>query len=197
MVSNSSTPPASASELTGTARWRLLVVVTIVSVVLDQWSKRWATQSLRPVGIKTVIRGYFDLRYSLNTGAAWSFLADADPGFRRWFFLGATMIAMVLIGTMYHRARPDQKVFRWSLALLFGGAVGNLIDRVRAGHVIDFISMHLKDRFHWATFNVADIAITVGLLLLAFDMLTAKKKTPQAEAANESTERVRRRRRKR
>ena len=184
------------TELTGVARWRLLAIVTVVSVVLDQWTKRWAVQSLRPVGVKTVIRGYFDLRFSLNTGAAWSFLADAEPTFRRWFFLGATLIAMALIGTMYRRAQPDQKAFRWALALLFGGAVGNFIDRVRSGTVIDFLSFHFKGHYY-PTFNVADIAITVGLLLLAFDMLTAKKKGPQTEAAAESTERARRRRRKR
>lgn len=201
MVSTSS-PAFSTTEaaVPHVARWRLLAVVTLVSVVLDQATKWWAIKSLRPIGIKTVIRGYFDLRYSLNTGAAWSFLADADPTFRRWFFLGATLLAMGLIGTMYHRARMDQRAFRWALALLFSGAIGNFIDRVRAGHVVDFISLHLRDKFQWATFNVADIAITVGLLLLAFDMLKTRKKpavvTSAADIAQAPT-RPRPRRRKR
>lgn len=182
MVSTTSAGPPEA--VSAVQRYKLLAIVTIVSVVLDQATKAWAVTSLRPVGIKTVIRGYFDLRYSLNTGAAWSFLADADPTFRRTFFLVATVGAMALIAGMYHRARMDQTAYRWALACLFGGAIGNFIDRVRAGHVVDFISLHLKDRFHWATFNVADIAITAGLLLLLFDMLKSKKKAAaQASAA--------------
>lgn len=179
-------------------RAKLLLVVTAISVGLDQATKLWAIRSLRPIGIKTVLRGYFDLRYSLNTGAAWSFLADADPTFRRWFFLLATLLAMALIGTMYDRARMDQRAFRWALALLFSGAIGNFIDRLRAGHVVDFISLHFRDRFQWATFNVADIAITAGLLLLLFDMLKTRKKPKTAEVAAEApAARPRPRRRKR
>ncbi|MBI2892720.1 MAG: signal peptidase II [Deltaproteobacteria bacterium] len=168
-------------------RYRLLGVVTAVSVVLDQLTKVWARADLRPIGLKRIIPGYFDLRFSLNEGAAWSFLADADSTFRRWFFLGTTLAAMALIATLYARARMDQKLLRWALALLFGGAIGNLIDRVREGHVVDFISLHLKDRFHWATFNVADIAITVGLLLLLFDLLKSRKKIPQGASPAAAT----------
>lgn len=180
-------------------RWKLLAVVTAVSVVLDQATKWWAVKSLRPIGVKTVIRGYFDLRYSLNTGAAWSFLADANATFRRWFFIGATLLAMTLIGTMYHRARMDQKAYRWALALLFSGAIGNFIDRLRAGHVVDFVSLHIRDRFQWATFNVADIAITAGLLLLLFDILKTKNKTtvPAQDVAETQSARPRPRRKKR
>jgi signal peptidase II len=198
MVSNSSPSSASERAVPATVRWRLLVLVTVVSVALDQATKWWAIQSLRPIGIKTVIRGYFDLRYSLNTGAAWSFLADADPTFRRWFFLSATILAMVLIGSMYHRARMDQRAYRWALALLYSGAIGNFIDRLRAGHVVDFISLHLRDKFQWATFNVADIAITAGLVLLAVDMIKNRKKSvpiPAGVAATPARPRPRRRKR--
>jgi len=198
MVSTSSRDSAASDGASTVTRWKLLVIVTVISVVLDQATKLWAIRSLRPIGIKTVLRGYFDLRYSLNTGAAWSFLADADPTFRRWFFLSATLLAMGLIGTMYHRARMEQRAFRWALALLFSGAIGNFIDRVRAGHVVDFISLHIRDRFQWATFNVADIAITAGLLLLLFDILKTKKKSvPAAEQAAAPAGRPRPRRRKR
>lgn len=198
MVSASSRDSAASDGASTVTRWKLLVIVTVISVVLDQATKLWAIRSLRPIGIKTVLRGYFDLRYSLNTGAAWSFLADADPTFRRWFFLSATLLAMGLIGTMYHRARMEQRAFRWALALLFSGAIGNFIDRVRAGHVVDFISLHIRDRFQWATFNVADIAITAGLLLLLFDILKTKKKSvPAAEQAAAPAGRPRPRRRKR
>ena len=199
MVSKSSDATVTAPLETPWQKWRLLAVVSVVAVVLDQLTKLWAVRSLRPIGIKTVLRGYFDLRYSLNTGAAWSFLADSDPTFRRWFFLSATIVAMVFIATMYRRALASQRAFRWALALLFGGAIGNFIDRLRSGQVIDFISLHLRDRFHWATFNVADIAITVGLLLLAFDMLTSRRKKavePTPAVTSASADRVRRRRRK-
>jgi signal peptidase II len=198
MVSNSSPRSTPEPAVPTAVRWRLLAIVTVVSVGLDQATKWWAIQSLRPIGIKTVIRGYFDLRYSLNTGAAWSFLADADPTFRRWFFLSATILAMVLIGSMYHRARMDQRAYRWALALLYSGAIGNFIDRLRAGHVVDFISLHLRDSFQWATFNVADIAITAGLVLLAIDMIkTRKKPVPVPAGVAPTPARPRPRRRKR
>ena len=196
MISTSSSS-AARDAVPAWRRFRLLAVSTVVWVVADQLAKAWAVRSLRPVGIKTIVRGYFDLRYSLNTGAAWSFLADADPTFRRWFFLGATLLAMVFIGVMYQRARLDQRALRWALAMLFGGAVGNLIDRVRMGHVVDFISLHLRDRFHWATFNVADIAITAGLVLLVLDMLTSRKKAVTPAVVADVAPRPRPRRRKR
>jgi len=164
MVSSSS----GAESIRTTRRWQLFAALTVVSVVLDQLTKWWAHGSLRAIGSKTIVHGYFDLRYALNPGAAWSFLRDADPSFRRTFFLAATVVAMGFILWMNARARMDQRLVRWALGLLFGGAIGNFIDRLRLGQVIDFISVHYQSHYY-PTFNVADIAITVGVGLLLLD----------------------------
>ncbi len=173
---------------------RFLVAVTSMGGALDQITKFWATKSLRPIGSHTVIEGYFDLEYSLNPGAAWSLLADLPAGGRRIFFVAATIGASFLIVHLYRKASPDNRPLRWALALLLAGAVGNLVDRVRQGQVIDFVVLHWKDDFRWATFNVADVWITFGLLLLVWDMIVRREKK---EGATPVPERAPRRRRKR
>lgn len=175
---------------------RFLVAVTAIGTVLDQATKYWATRSLRPIGQTTIIRDYVDLEYSLNPGAAWSFLADLPSGFRRAFFVIATIAASILIVRLFQKANPANKPLRWALALLLAGAMGNLIDRVRQGRVIDFVVLHVRDQFRWATFNVADVWITAGLLLLVWDMIMTKKEKP-AEAAVEVPARGPKRRRRR
>ena len=105
-------------------------------------------------------------RYAENTGAAFSFLADADPTWRVPFFLIVSAIAMGAILWYYRNSKPEHFVFRCSLALVFGGAIGNLIDRARLGYVIDFISWHWYDKAAWPTFNIADSGISVGVVLL-------------------------------
>jgi len=174
---------------------RFLVFVTAVGTALDQATKVWATHSLRPIGHKTIIRDYVDLEYSLNPGAAWSFLADLPGNVRRGFFVIATIAASFLIVRLYNKAKPENRPLRWALALLLAGAMGNLIDRIRQGQVIDFVVLHVRDGFRWATFNVADVWITAGLVLLVWDMVVGKKhKAPQV-APEEAPARKRRRRR--
>ena len=174
---------------------RFLVAVAFIGTVLDQATKAWATRSLRPIGQKTIIADYVDLEYSLNPGAAWSFLADLPGGFRRAFFIVATIAASILIVRLYQKANPENRPLRWALALLLAGAIGNLIDRVRQGQVIDFVVLHVRDRFRWATFNVADVWITAGLVLLLWDMLVKKSEKAPAVSAEPARGGKRRRRR--
>jgi signal peptidase II len=101
-----------------------------------------------------------------NKGAAFSFLSD-QPGWQRYFFTGISTLASLFIVWMLKR-NPTQRLFCWALALILGGALGNLIDRVAYGHVIDFLDFHLAG-WHWPAFNVADSAITVGALLFVLD----------------------------
>jgi len=179
-----------------TGSTRFLVVIASVGAVIDQATKLWATRSLRPIGSKTIIEHYFDLEYSLNPGAAWSFLADLPGGIRRTFFIVATIVASIVIVRLYRKASPENRPLRWALALLLAGAIGNLVDRVRQGRVIDFVVLHVRDQFRWATFNVADVWITVGLLLLLWDMVAstkAKALEPTAEEARTGPKRRRRR----
>ena len=135
--------------------------IALVVVLLDQVTKI-TMSNLLLYGQSEPITTYFNLVMVYNKGAAFSFLSD-QPGWQRYFFTGVSVIASVFILWMLKR-NPDQRLFCWSLALILGGAIGNLIDRVLLGHVVDFLL------FHWGTwyfpaFNVADMALTVGAVL--------------------------------
>ncbi len=142
--------------------------ISLLVVVVDQATKLAADAWLayhRPVAVAPM----FNLTLSYNRGAAFSFLADAG-GWQRWFFLAlAGVISAVLVAWM-RRLSPRQRITGMALALVLGGAVGNLIDRAVYGHVIDFLDVYYE-RWHWPTFNVADSAITLGVALLFFGAL--------------------------
>ncbi len=119
-----------------------------------------------------------------NKGGAWGLLQATSENVRRPFFLLVSVAAIAFIVTLYRRLLPTQRALKWGLPLVLGGALGNVFDRIRYGHVIDFIDVHIvlkgKDH-HWPTFNVADIAICVGVGLMAIDMFTSKR--PRAAVA--------------
>lgn len=134
-----------------------------VILVLDQITKVWAVSALelyRPVEVLP----FFNLTLLHNTGAAFSFLADAG-GWQRWFFAGLTLVIGIGIAVWLVRLRPEERLTRLCLALILGGAIGNLIDRVRLGYVIDFLDFHAAG-WHWPAFNIADAAISCGAVLL-------------------------------
>jgi signal peptidase II len=112
------------------------------------------------------ITSFFDLVRYHNEGAAFSFLSNAG-GWQKWFFSGISMIAILVI-TYLIKKHQSQKLFCLGLALLLGGAIGNLYDRLTLGYVVDFLSFHVNDWF-WPAFNVADSAICVGVALLLID----------------------------
>lgn len=118
------------------------------------------------LGEVRVYTSYFNLVLVGNPGAAFSFLADAG-GWQRWFFVLLSFIVSIVISVILIR-KPQAKLINWGLSLLLGGAIGNLIDRLRFGVVIDFLDLHLGD-WHWPAFNLADSAITVGVALLIID----------------------------
>jgi len=155
------------------AKWIVLLAVTLAVVGLDQWSKHWAQGPLRDqhAGRLTVIEGYLDFAYVRNPGAAWGFLARSPESFRQPFFVVISLAAMLFILYIHWRLEPGQRALLLALSLVLGGAVGNFIDRVRFRYVVDFIEAHLRFRYKWPTFNVADIAITLGVMLLVGEML--------------------------
>ena len=120
-----------------------------------------------------IIEHFFHLTYVRNRGAAFSFLSNAS--WRLPFFIAISIIAAIVILVAFQKMRDDQKLAHISLAMIFSGAVGNLIDRVRLGEVIDFLDVHWY-RHHWPAFNVADSLICVGVFLLAIDMLLEEKR---------------------
>jgi len=132
-----------------------------------------------------VIRGFFSLTYVRNKGAAFGILAD--NAVRIPFFITVSIVAMLGIIWYIKRIRNDQKLAVFSLSLVFSGAFGNLIDRVRLGEVIDFLDVFWQ-RYHWPAFNVADSAITVGVTLLFIDMWREDRKKSAEDSANKPKE---------
>ena len=134
-----------------------------------------------------IIPGYWDFIYARNPGAAWSFLADADETFRKYFFGITSLIALALLSIFLVSSKwPAQAHLIISLSFVMGGAIGNLIDRFRFGYVIDFISWHIGEKYAWPTFNIADAFITVGAAILIVELfISARKNSPETD--NEKT----------
>lgn len=141
--------------------------LALVVVLIDQVTKITMTK-LFAYGAGRVITPFFNLVLTYNTGAAFSFLA-ASGGWQRWFFTALAIAAALLIVYML-RTHGNQTLFCFALAMILGGAIGNVIDRAAYGHVIDFLDFHLGG-WHFATFNLADSAITLGAILLILDEL--------------------------
>lgn len=121
------------------------------------------------VQVVSVLENFWHFRYTENPGAAWGFLANADFSWRTPFFLVLSFLAMGFITLYFRQTSPEQKLVRLALSMVLGGAVGNFIDRVRLGYVIDFIDWHWYDLATWPTFNVADSFISVGVVFLLID----------------------------
>jgi len=147
------------------------IITVLVLIALDQWSKV-AITSRFAFGESLPVTSFFNLVLVYNTGAAFSFLSG-ESGWQRWFFIGITVAALALIFWMIRKHR-EERLFCWGLVLILGGALGNLIDRVRLGHVVDFLDFHFGGWHFWA-FNVADSAITVGAALLIIDSFRPRK----------------------
>lgn len=156
-------------------RWGLLSAVVLSGTVLDQVTKHFANVHLRSRGLVSVIDGFVELRYARNPGAFFSLGAELPPDLRRVLLVGASLAASALILRLYTRIEENERVLGWALMLLLAGAVGNLIDRALEGEVVDFLHVYWRGVFDWATFNVADIFITMGLALLIVDMLLPRR----------------------
>lgn len=145
--------------------WPLALGLGIVVIVLDQWSKHAITAAFR-YGEVMPVTSFFNLVLVHNKGAAFSFLSGAS-GWQREFFIGITALALAVIIWMVRRHR-EELLFCWGLACVAAGAVGNLIDRVSYGYVVDFLDFHAAGWHFWA-FNLADSSITLGAGLLILD----------------------------
>ena len=155
-----------AGKRSGSAIWPWLGIALVV-IALDQLTKKLIVDAFQLHDVRT-ITPFFDLVRAHNTGAAFSFLAGAT-GWQRWFFIGLGAAAAVFIVWLLARHR-GQRLFCWALALILGGALGNVIDRILHGHVVDFIQVHWGGAY-FPAFNVADSAITIGAVLLVLDEL--------------------------
>ncbi len=207
----------------GLSKWKLLALLAGLWVVADQVTKYLAVEHLTAAFVaaraRTVpdkmsafveqkellerglanpvpvtVTPFWQHRYTQNRGAAWGVLSGAGEQFRVPFFYLVSIAAVIFIFSYYRKLRTEQRYLQIALALVLGGAIGNAIDRVLRGYVIDFIDWHwfdphwLRPSLHWPTFNVADSGITVGLAMLFLEMLFAKKpaKAPAEPAARKA-----------
>lgn len=145
------------------------LALALIGVLLDQLTKLLVLRRFTLGERLTIIEGWFDLTLVYNTGAAFSFLASGG-GWQRWFFVGVAVFASVAILWMLAR-HGQQRLFGLSLSLILSGAIGNVIDRLAYGKVVDFILVHWQERWFFPAFNVADSAITIGAVLLILDEL--------------------------
>lgn len=155
------------------SRYILFAIISAVGILIDQITKIAIDRSMQLFDSIPVIENFFHITYVRNKGAAFSFLSNAS--WRLPFFITVSFVASIVILIAFRKLRDDQKLAHISLALIFSGAVGNLIDRIRLGEVIDFLDAHWY-RHHWPAFNVADSLICVGVFLLAIDMMMEEKR---------------------
>jgi len=140
-----------------------LLWISLVVIILDQVTKAVATASLE-MWSPVAVMPYFNFMLAHNTGAAFSFLADSG-GWQRWFFSFIAFAVSIAIVVWIKKLKAEEKTMGISLALILGGAVGNLIDRVRFGYVVDFIDVYVGTA-HWPAFNIADSSIFIGAAIM-------------------------------
>lgn len=153
------------------ARLKFLALVSLVLVGLDQLTKAMAVFYIAPRGRIPVISGFFDLVLWKNTGAAFGVFTNLPGG--RWLLVLLTLLALGFAAWMVTRHLGGGKVMLWAVALICGGALGNLVDRLRLGQVIDFLLVYYRS-WYWPAFNLADSAITIGGVVLAVQILRGK-----------------------
>lgn len=154
-------------------RWIILIVVTMSGLIADQATKLIVDGRMVIYQSIPLIDGLFNLTYLRNKGAAFSFLSNTS--WRLPFFISVSVVAAIVIVVAMKRLREEQKLAQLALSMIFSGALGNLVDRVRMGEVIDFLDFYIGSH-HWPAFNVADSLITVGVFLVAIDMLREERR---------------------
>ncbi len=180
------------------ASYTFLAVVAFLSAAADLGTKEWAVHALSgydPTSLApkklVVLEGVVQFIFAQNPGGAWSFLRGLPDVLRRPFFLFISAAAIVFIVSVYGRIDKRHRALVWGLPLALGGAIGNLVDRMRYGWVVDFIDIFVtRDgrEIHWPTFNVADIAIVVGVGMMGLDMVFGAKRLPTVPSHAEAVE---------
>ncbi len=171
----------------GRRRYLLLVGVSLVLIALDQITKMFVMHTMHLHESIPVIPDFFNLTYIRNPGAAFGIFATTNSAFRLIFFVGTSIFALGLLGTIFYRLHADDVWGQLTVSSIFGGAIGNLIDRLRYGVVVVFLDFHISG-YHWPAFNVADSAISVGVvsLLIIFALEKKKEKSPSETVPQEN-----------
>jgi signal peptidase II len=147
-----------------------LILLIFFVVLADQLTKLWILSSLPLYGKRTIVPGIFNLVHVTNTGAAFGLLAGDQAWWRQAFFIVVALVALVAVFVAYRQSKARPLLFISAVGLIVGGALGNLIDRIRFGAVVDFLDFYVKN-YHWPAFNVADSAITTGVGLFLIGTL--------------------------
>jgi len=163
-------------------KYLLLLTSTAAIVALDQATKIYIHTHYRLGESTSVIEDYFNITYVRNPGAAFGFLAKSNPAFRENFFLILPPLLMAVILWLLRGTPFKERVQVIALCLVFGGALGNYIDRIQHGFVIDFLDFHYKGVYSWPAFNVADITIVTGISLMVLMSFLEQKKSGKAKA---------------
>lgn len=187
-------PTPSAASAVERPSYLFLGVMSMLTLAVDLGTKWWAKARLedRPFFDRhiEVIHGHFSLTYAENRGGAWGLLQNQPESIRQPFFLTISVLAIVFIVSLYRKLTPQQLALKWGLPLVLGGALGNLINRIQYNVVVDFLDFRagwvrwLNGLFsrnptdHWPTFNVADVTIVAGVILMAIDMFAPRPKAP-------------------
>lgn len=161
-----------------TSRYVLLGLVSLSIIVIDQVTKVYIMQTMRLHESIVVIPNLFSITYIRNPGAAFGILSGSSGSFRFIFFGLTSLFALGLLGTILLRMPKDDWMGQISVVAILGGAIGNLLDRLRYGEVIDFLDFYIEG-YHWPAFNVADSAITVGVIFLILHFAFEKQKEPE------------------
>ena len=155
-------------------KYVIFFLTVIIVTLLDQLTKAFIHAAMSLYSSWVVIDGFFSITYVRNPGAAFGFLAQASPSFRSIFFVLVTLLAIGMILYYLVKSRADQPRLVFALSLILSGALGNLIDRLRFGEVVDFIDVYWSSH-HWPAFNVADAAISVGAMIMMLEMVKHRK----------------------
>ena len=174
-----------------TPKAKLFFGALAITAPLDQATKIWVDQTMTFADRIQVIEGFFYLTHVRNPGAAFGLFADSPATIRVGLFIGITLVAIGLIFSFYRKLAPGDRLSALSLGMILGGAIGNLVDRVFRGEVVDFLHFKLWGGYSWPDFNLADTWIVVGVAFLVIELLATEGEARTDPAGAESETRVR------
>ncbi|MBW1893771.1 MAG: signal peptidase II [Deltaproteobacteria bacterium] len=154
-------------------KYKILIIVSFIVVLFDQVSKAVIVKLITPYSSVAVIPGVFNITHIYNPGGAFGFMSGQSLLVRTLLFLVVSTIAMGFIFYFYKNTPKTHPILASGFALIFGGAIGNMIDRIRLGTVVDFLDFYIKD-LHWPAFNIADSAISIGMAIFLFHLILKK-----------------------
>lgn len=164
------------------------LISLLIVYPLDQLTKYWINTNVHFAERIEVIPGLFDITHARNAGGAFSFFANGPLEYRMVFFVGTTLFAIVLLLVFFRKLHSGEVLSATALGVVLGGALGNLTDRLRFGEVVDFLDVHLFGGYTWPTFNVADSAIVIGVILLIIEIFMAEEEKNELDVGEDVRE---------